>query len=173
MEKNQQKLDKVQESLDEQEKVVDSLGNKISSTQNEVDLLRIRYQALLNEQSSTESQIKLITKQLGSLSEQIEQTDVAIADKKVQLDATYELLKQRIRAMYMAGSGSTLEFLLTSEDFSTLLTRTELLVRVAQHDNDLMATLEGEVSELEELEAILTDSISAQETKKNDLSSKT
>ncbi|MBR6634421.1 MAG: peptidoglycan DD-metalloendopeptidase family protein, partial [Clostridia bacterium] len=67
----------------------------------------------------------------------------------------------------------TLEFLLTSEDFSTLLTRTELLVRVAQHDNDLMATLEGEVAELEELETILTDSISAQETKKTDLSSKT
>lgn len=173
MEKNQEKLDKVQESLDEQEKVVDGLGNQISSTQNEVDLLTMRYQALLNEQNNTESQIALITKQLGSLSEQIAQTDVAIADKKLQLDATYELLKQRIRAMYMAGSGSTLEFLLTSEDFSTLLTRTELLVRVAQHDNDLMATLEGEVYELEELETILNDSISAQETKKNDLSSKT
>lgn len=173
MEKNQQKLDKVQDSLDEQEKVVDSLGNKISSTQNEVDLLTMRYQALINEQSNTESQIEVITKQLGSLSEQIEQTDVAIADKKDQLEVTYELLKQRIRAMYMAGSGSTLEFLLTSEDFSTLLTRTELLVRVAQHDNDLMATLEDEVADLEELETILTDSISAQETKKTDLSAKT
>ncbi len=173
MEKNQQKLDKVQDSLNEQEKVVDSLGNKISSTQNEVDLLTMRYQALINEQSNTESQIDLITRQLGSLTEQIAQTDVAIADKKEQLDVTYELLKQRIRAMYMAGSGSTLEFLLTSEDFSTLLTRTELLVRVAQHDNDLMATLEDEVADLEELETILNDSISAQETKKTDLSAKT
>ena len=173
MEKNQEKLDKVQENLDEQEKVVDGLGNQISSTQNEVDLLTIRYQALLNEQSNTESQIELITKQLGSLSTQIEQTDAAISEKQVQLEVTYELLRQRIRAMYMAGSGSTLEFLLTSEDFSTLLTRTELLVRVAQHDNDLMATLWDEVNELEELETVLTDSISAQETKKTDLSSKT
>ncbi|MBR3754047.1 MAG: peptidoglycan DD-metalloendopeptidase family protein [Clostridia bacterium] len=173
MEKNQEKLDKVQESLDEQEKVVDGLGNQISSTQNEVDLLTIRYQALLNEQSNTESQIELITKQLGSLSSQIEQTGAAITEKQEQLEVTYELLKQRIRAMYMAGSGSTLEFLLTSEDFSTLLTRTELLVRVAQHDNDLMATLQDEVSELEQLETTLTDSVTAQETKKTDLSSKT
>lgn len=173
MEKNQQKLDKVQDSLNEQEKVVDGIGSQISSTQNQVDLLMIRYQALLSEQSNTEAQIELITKQLGSLSTQIEQTGAAISEKQEQLDETYELLKQRIRAMYMAGSGSTLEFLLTSEDFSTLLTRTELLVRVAQHDNDLMATLEDEVAELEELETVLTDSIAAQENKKTDLSSKT
>ncbi|MBQ3604237.1 MAG: peptidoglycan DD-metalloendopeptidase family protein, partial [Clostridia bacterium] len=56
-----------------------------------------------------------------------------------------------------------------SQDFSTLLTRTELLVRVAEHDNNLMATLESDIKILEELETTLTTSVSEQEVKADQL----
>ena len=173
MSQNQQKLDQVQNEMDAQEEVVDNIGDKIDDTQKEVNLLLTQQQILNSEINHAEKQIDVITAQLGSLSDQIAATEEAISDKQAMLAETYELLKMRIRAMYMAGNGSTLEFLLTSEDFSTLLTRTELLVRVAQHDNDLMAALEVDIETLGMLEADLTGDIAEEEQKRTALDSKT
>lgn len=173
MSQNQQKLDEVKKDMNVQEQVVDGLGSKIDKTQNEVNLLLTRQQILSSEINNTEKQIGVINAQLGSLSEQITATEDAIAQKNVELDNTYELLKRRIRAMYMAGNGSNLEFLLTSADFSTLLIRTELLVRAAQHDNDLMDMLESDIEILESLNEDLKGDVVAEENKKNELNNKT
>lgn len=170
---NQGKLDKVQSDIYEQEHIVDGLGNQLSSTQKEVDLLLTRYNLLNSEITSSEKQIDVITSQIGSLSNQIVETREMVTKKKLMLEETYELLKLRIRAMYMAGNGSNLEFLLTSTDFSTLLMRTELLVRVAQHDNNLMASLQNEIGALELLEEQLQKDIVTQQQKKEELAQKT
>lgn len=170
---NQDKLDKVQSDMDKQEVIVDGIGNQLSNTQREVDALLTRYNLLNSELSNTEKQVEVITSQLGSLSEQITATGELVTEKNKMLEETYELLKLRIRAMYMAGNGSNLEFLLTSTDFSTLLLRTELLVRTAQHDNDLMTTLQGEISVLENLEKELEKDVADQQQKKTQLNAKT
>ncbi len=170
---NQDKLDKVQSDIYEQEHIVDGLGDQLSSTQKEVDLLLTRYYLLNSEIASSEKQIDVITSQIGSLSDQIVEARALVSQKKQMLEETYELLKLRVRAMYMAGNGSNLEFLLTSTDFSTLLMRTELLVRVAQHDNNLMASLQNEIGALELLEKELQKDIDTQQQKKTELDEKT
>lgn len=170
---NKDKLNQVQSDMNKQEQVVDGLGNKIEDTQNQVNLLLTQQQVINSEIRNTEKQINLITAQLGSLSEKIESTQQLVGEKQAMRDETYELLRMRIRAMYMAGNGSTLEFLLTSENFSTLLTRTELVIRVAKHDNDLMATLASDIETLNNLEATLKGSIAEEEQKRTDLDGKT
>ncbi len=170
---NQDKLDKVQSDMNKQEQIVDGLGNKIDNTQNQVNLLITQQQILNSEINSTEKQIGVITAQLGSLSEQIVATKQLVGEKQRMRDETYELLKLRIRAMYMSGNGSTIEFLLTSENFSTLLIRTELVLRVAKHDNDLMETFASDIELLESLEATLINSVNEEEQKKTDLNKKT
>ena len=173
MSQNQEKLDQVQDDMDAQEEVVDDLGNKIDDTQSQVNLLLTQQNYLNNEINNAEKQIGVISSQLTSLSEEIESTENYIKEKQALLDATYDLLKMRIRAMYMAGNGSTLEFLLTSEDFSTLLTRAELLVRVAKHDNDLMNSLSSEIDVLAQLEKELSADIAAEKKKRDELDTKT
>lgn len=170
---NKDKLNQVQSDMNKQEQVVDGLGNKIEDTQNQVNLLLTQQQVLNSEIRNTEKQINLITQQLGSLSEKIDSTQQLVGEKQTMRDETYELLRMRIRAMYMAGNGSTLEFLLTSENFSTLLTRTELVIRVAKHDNDLMETLASDIETLNNLEATLKGSIAEEEQKRTDLDGKT
>lgn len=170
--KNEQKLDKVEDKINDQKEVVNDIYSQMSATQKQIDVLTNRVNILNTDIKNTNSQINIITRQLSSLSEQIEATGTAIEEKNTAMEETYELLKMRIRAMYMAGNGSTFEFILSSEDFSTLMTRTELLVRVAQHDNDLIATYEDDIAELEALEETLNGSVKEQETKKSDLDKK-
>lgn len=173
MSQNQEKLEQVQNNIDAKEDVVDDLGNKIDDTQAQVNLLLTQQKYLNAEISNAEQQIGVISAQLTSLSEQIAATEKYIEEKQELLDATYDLLKLRIRAMYMAGNGSALEFLLTSEDFSTLLTRAELLIRIAKHDNDLMNNLVSDIDALAQLEEELSADIVAEEKKRDDLDSKT
>ena len=168
-EENEQKLNEVKEEIADQKDVVSDIYDKIDATQNRIDALDTTVDLLNRDINYTKNQISIITEQLTSLSDRIAAAKTAISENKVVLEETYELLKMRIRAMYMAGSGSNLEFLLTSQDFSTLLTRTELLVRVAEHDNNLMATLESDIKILEELETTLTTSVSEQEVKADQL----
>ena len=168
-EENEQKLNEVKEEIADQKDVVNDIYDKIDATQTRIDALGTTVDLLNRDINYTENQISIITEQLTSLSDQIAAAKTAISEKGVMLEETYELLKMRVRAMYMAGSGSNLEFLLTSQDFSTLLTRTELLVRVAEHDNNLMATLESDIKMLEELETSLTASVSEQEVKAEQL----
>ena len=168
-EENEQKLNEVKEEIADQKDVVSDIYDKIDATQTRIDALDTTVDLLNRDINYTENQISIITEQLTSLSDRIAAAKTAISEKEVVLEETYELLKMRIRAMYMAGSGSNLEFLLTSQDFSTLLTRTELLVRVAEHDNNLMATLESDIKMLEELETSLTASVSEQEVKAEQL----
>ncbi len=170
---NQEKLEQVQDNIDAKEETVDQLDNKIGNTQEQVNLLLTQQRYLNTEITNAETQIGVITAQLTSLSEQIEATEDYITEKQAMLDATYDLLKMRIRAMYMAGNGSTIEFLLTSEDFSTLLTRAELLVRVAKHDKDLMNSIGSDIEALSQLEAELSADIAAEQKKRDELNAKT
>ncbi len=172
LKENEEKLSQVSSEKKEQKKVVKNIYNQIDTTQNQINLLTSRINLLNVDISNTHNQIAIITGQIKSLDGQIKATESAISDKQTALSEAYMLLKARLRAMYMAGNGSTLEFLLTSQDFSTLLTRAELLMRVAQHDNDLMATIEGDIAELETLEASLTGSQEQVKGKKADLDSK-
>ena len=56
-----------------------------------------------------------------------------------------------MRAMYMSGGGTQLEFLLEAGDFETFLTRTELLRGVAKHDTELANQLSEELEEFNKL----------------------
>ena len=173
MQANQEKLDAVQDDLNKQEDVVDSIYDKIDATQDEIDALAQSVDLLNSDISNTNKQIELIIQQLDSLEEQIETATIQVAEKEDELDEAYELLKQRVRAMYMAGNGSTIEFILTSDSFATLMLRVELLVRVAEHDNNLMEMLKSDIQALEELKITLSDSAAKQAEKQQSLSDKT
>ena len=172
LKENEEKLNQVSSEKKEQKKVVKSIYGQIDDTQNQINLLSSRINLLNVDISNTNNQIALITGQFNSLNGQIDAAQSEINDKKIELSETYIKLKKRIRAMYMAGNGSTLEILLTSEDFSTLLTRIELLKRTAQQDNAMMEKLATEINDLENLEDSLNGSMEQVQNKKNQLDNK-
>ena len=172
LKKNKAKLNQVNQEKKAQKQTVSNIYSQIGETADQINLLTSRLDLLKADIGNTTAQINVITGQIRSLDQQIKATESAIADKQTALSQAYLLLKARIRAMYMAGNGTALEFLLTAQDFSTLLTRTELLMRVAQHDNDLMATIENDIGELETLKTSLNGSKEEVKGKKAQLDSR-
>lgn len=148
--------DDIQKEIDRLENLIDANAAKSSDAKENAETLQ--------EQIDTmQKQLNLYNDQMTDLNKQIAEKDELIAKYQSEIDAatkkieeqtvevqnTYELLGERLRATYMAGETSTLEVLLSSSDYETFLTRLEIMNRVSKHDTDLVKGLQEEIDELD------------------------
>lgn len=141
---NKKKLNAIASDMENQQAYIDTLNAQVEATQKQADVLQERI-GLLN------SDISSLNRQIESLNTKITQTQAKADDQQKQIEETFDLLKKRMRAMYMSGGGTQLEFLLEAGDFETFLTRTELLRGVAKHDTELANQLSEELEEFNKL----------------------
>ena len=135
---------------------VDDLKKEKASKQNEVSSLQSQLTTLMGKVNTLESELiqtgEDITKAQGDL-------EVAQEKEKEQ----YAAMKKRIKYMYEAGNDSAFETLVTSEDFTDLLSKAEYVQNVHSYDrkqlqeyvetkqqiSDLKDSLEKDQKELE------------------------
>jgi murein DD-endopeptidase MepM/ murein hydrolase activator NlpD len=157
---NKKKLSAIASDMADQQAYIDTLNEQIEALQKQAEVLQERI-ALLN------SDISSLNRQIESLNTKITQTQRKADDQQKQVEETFELLKKRMRALYMSGGGTQLEFLLEAGDFETFLTRTELLRGVAKHDTELADRLSEEVASFNKLiRSMEMDKASLQEQQK-------
>ena len=135
---------------------VDDLKKEKAAKQSEVSSLQSQLTTLMGKINTLESELiqtgEDITKAQGDL-------EVAQEKEKEQ----YAAMKKRIKYMYEAGNDSAFETLVTSEDFTDLLSKAEYVQNVHSYDrkqlqeyvetkqqiSDLKASLEKDQKELE------------------------
>ncbi|MDE7278737.1 MAG: peptidoglycan DD-metalloendopeptidase family protein, partial [Oscillospiraceae bacterium] len=113
-----------------------------------------------------EQQVAIVEEQIELLNEEIAGLEEDIAAKEEELDVGIEQFRQRLRALYMAGNDSLASVIAGSSDFYDMLARMEFVERVSKHDNDLIESLNTQVSELEAYKTALGEKLEAQEAKK-------
>lgn len=122
-------------ALGEKSKKLDS---DIKSLEGQIDREEEAQEILADKITSTESQIELYKTKIASMEKDIgiksEEIDAKIAD----IEVNEELFSQRVRSMYIASTTSTLTFVLSAQNFSELLTRSEILRRISQSDTELI-----------------------------------
>ena len=139
---------------------VDDLKKEKASKQNEVSSLQSQLTTLMGKVNTLESELiqtgEDITKAQGDL-------EVAQEKEKEQ----YAAMKKRIKYMYEAGNDSAFETLVTSDDFTDLLSKAEYVQNVHSYDrkqlqeyvetkqqiSDLKDSLEKDQKELESKQA--------------------
>ncbi len=131
-------VQKLLDALDEQNSAISS---KVAAKEKEIYPLRVKINELNAQISSLQKRISELANEITSIETQTEEQNKAI-------DETYELLKDRMRADYMAGETSELELFLNSGSFEEFMVRSELLRQVAKHDNAVVAGLEEKIKEL-------------------------
>ena len=86
-----------------------------------------------------------------------------------QFQQNYQRYCQRLRAMYISGETNVLAFLLGSTDIGQLLTRYEMVARVAKQDTALLRSVQTEGTRLEQAKTDLTARQKDLQTKKTAL----
>ncbi len=116
----------------------------------QIEAVNKELEPILKRLSELEENITTLETKIAELAKSITNLETKISEQNEKIDATYDVLADRLRATYMAGETSELEIFLCATDFQDFLTRTELIRQVAKHDNALVADLEKEVKSLEE-----------------------
>lgn len=130
--------EKAQESVVAQ---IEKLEKEIEQTQNEIEQLQ-------KDVKATETKISIVTNELVAAEENI-------GDKK-------DLLGSRLNVMYKNGNIGYAEVLLSSKNFSELLSNLDMVKRIVEHDVDLLKYLQ-------EQKEIIEDKKVQLETQKNHL----
>lgn len=139
---NEALLNSIKGDISKQSEYVNAINVQLSAMNEKVSLLNSRV-------NSINSSISALNSQIESVNSQIAQTEADIKAANERVDEIYEQLSERLRAMYMSGDVPILSILLGSSDFSTFLVRSELLLRIAKHDDELLSEM---IEELEKLE---------------------
>lgn len=135
--------------LDDLQKQSNAIDSEISSLKNDKakqEELKAQYQKKID---NTSEQIRICTTEIASLSSEISAKSADIEAKNIGLEENKALFKQRLRAMYMSGSLSSLIVLADSESFSDYLIKSELTRSVSRHDGELMQKIIDAVKEIE------------------------
>ena len=139
---------------------VDDLKKEKAAKQNEVSALQSQLTTLMGKVNTLESELIQTGEDITKA-----QSDLVVAQKKEK--EQYAAMKKRIKYMYEAGNDSAFETLVTSDDFTDLLSKAEYVQNVHSYDrkqlqeyvetkqqiSDLKDSLEKDQKELESKQA--------------------
>lgn len=130
-------LKEVQEQKSETVKQVEELSNQISDYQ---------------------SQIETLNGQIEGLNTKIEESEKELAKAEEDYTAQEELLEARLVATYEAGETSYLDFILSSDSITDLISNYYLVTEVATSDTELLEKIQKQKEEIEKAKKTLEDS---------------
>ena len=144
------------EAAEAKQKRID-LESRISEAQASAMEVQSQVNALQAEINAYQAEINALNSQIALLEQQLDENEEAMEDQKLQIEATRELLGQRLRAMYMAGNVSTIEIIFEADNFENLLNRIELVTRITKHDQKIIQDLKDDIAALEALQVKLEE----------------
>jgi len=97
----------------------------------------------------TRKRLKNLQNRQRTLDAQLDVTRVNLERSVLSLEQQRQLLARRLRALYKAGAGSDLEFMLSSSSFAQLLARWDFSVMVAEQDRVLLEDYRGRKEQVE------------------------
>ena len=134
----------------------DRLEAEKQELQDKLDQLRNEEAEKQAYQDTLQEKINVLQQQIDTTRQNIEDLNDSITELSMKLDAsqaqiqdTIDEFKERLVAIYTAGSVSTLEILLDSNSLGEFATRTKMLETMTAHDQDLVDQLEAYVESTE------------------------
>lgn len=162
-------LEEIQAQRTELQNKLSEINKKLAAIKDDIELAEEKANTYETRKNIIESQINALQDSIN-----IKQQEVTVKqeelDKKIkEREATYELFKERLRAMYMSRNTSQLSALLGVSSFSELLVASETLTKISEHDTDLIQLLEDQQKVIEAEKEVLETELESLEADKAEL----
>lgn len=118
------------------------LEGKTSDLQGELNDLNSQLSTLCDELDAASSKIE-------ELSAAVEKSKLDVAAAKLNEDAQYDAMKDRIKFMYEGGSASLLEILFSSENMADFLNKAEFVTNISTYDRQMLDELQQARADIE------------------------
>ena len=124
------------------------LNEQIGFIQSNIDLLNAELDQISGDITNAEANIQL-------LDQTIAEQEVKIADQQKAIEKKVEVFKERLCAMYISGNEQLASIIVGSASFYDMLSRVEMVNRIAANDEKLIDEILGEISTMEQYKADL------------------
>jgi len=147
--------------------------SELESRQAELEAQQRTYQQQLDEKNAAVAeqqtevdaiigQVETVTEEIKICYEKIGILDTNIADKQKEIDKAnaeieddMDILRQRIKTIYISGDVSNLEIILGAKDFTDFLDKLQLVQYVSNHDSQLINEVRTQLDAISEEKAAL------------------
>ncbi len=138
--------------LEEEQKHLESEIKDLKADKAEQNTIK---QAINRKIANLQSQIDTCNHQLWTSEKQVEQLGNEIKAKNAELEEAKFAFKKRIRAIYMSGgmTASSLALLLSAENFTDLLSKTEITRSLTAYDSALTERVSNDIKDIQAKEA--------------------
>ena len=136
-----------QQQAEYQQKLNDS-NAAVSEQQEEVD-------ALVGQVQSVTEEIQVCYQKIAIYDERIAEKQTAIDAANNEIEANMDVLRQRIKTIYISGDVSALEIVLGAKDFSDFLDKLQLVQYVSNHDEELINGIKEQLNAIADEQAAL------------------
>lgn len=160
-------LNEQKDDISQKEEYNKTLDAQIAVMNEKITADQARIDSLNNEIRAKNDEIASLENQINERQADIDAKNADIEQKEDAKQATLDQLRERIRASYMAGQSSSLELLLSSEDFGKFLSNYEYMKRISKHDQELAQNYADQVREIEEARAQVEQAKAELETEKS------
>ncbi len=145
-------LAELQEERKSNEKKIAEKQKELDSLQSDLEEKEAYQKTLQEKITLQQSNLDIVSQELDRIAQSIDETTQAISQaeddiKVMEADIAIGLdeFKMRLRAMYVQGNDSLASALVGATDFYDLLSKYELMSRVANHDNQLVNDLKDKL----------------------------
>ncbi len=172
IDENKHKLEENEEKVKDQKQNVSEIESELNKYNSKIDVLDAEISDLQNEIDSMNSDIDTLDSEINNINLKITEIKITAAMQEEKIKATRQKLTNRLVSSYMAGDSSILQILLGVDSLSELLTRTQILRNISQHEKKLIDSLKNEIEELNEMNSQLVSAIDTVNIRKNEIREK-
>lgn len=134
----------------------------ISETQKKGEQLEEQKKAAEAEKDSLDTELNTVIQDLqkaqddmSAKEDEIEAAENELVEAKVIENNQYESMKKRIKYMYENGNVEFIEIILSAEDISDFLNKTEYVTRISEYDRDMLVEFQETVKQVQQKEESL------------------
>ncbi|MCL2059544.1 MAG: peptidoglycan DD-metalloendopeptidase family protein [Oscillospiraceae bacterium] len=142
----------IEEKKEERKGVDEELGDvrrQLEMSEGENEGLREEQRELTGLRDASVMEYNELVEMLRLYEELLSQTEIALVESERDCEEQLELLKARVRSMYMNTDGSAIEALLSSKDLTSFMEKIELFSVISSHDSDVLEDYKAAKADVE------------------------
>lgn len=141
-------VEEIQGKIDDIKGEKSEVDTKIKANDAEIAAKQAELDALNAKISEAEDQIDTLNYTIYTCSQKITQLELDIEAKEAEIEYDYDVLRQRIRTIYMSGNTSDLEVLLGAKSFDEFIDASALVKALSKHDKKLIDGLKEAITQI-------------------------
>ncbi len=146
----EQQLKALQEQQAAIKKELSKAQSDLNASQQQKNLLNSQISNVLQQMNVLSDQLATLEKQATETQTQINETEKEIAENEAAVVETKEILAQRLRAIMKSGNVTTLQMLLSAQNYTDFLLKSEAVKRISANDQSIIDSLEAALKTLAE-----------------------